>query len=100
MEIEKKSWKITEKLVEAFDGIDLDSGGYEKIGAGDERDSNSGFAEHFDSPLSSDSEIEDNSDDGDAVLRRGIEFLLNGDRLGFAGWQSPKNCFRTRLPKK
>lgn len=35
--------------------------------------------------LSSDSEIEDNSDDGDAVLRRGIEFLLNGDRLGFAG---------------
>lgn len=100
LEIEKKSWKITEKLVEAFDGIDLDSGGYEKIGAGDERDSNSGFAEHFDSPLSSDSEIEDNSDDGDAVLRRGIEFLLNGDRLGFAGLAKSEKLLPDTLAEK
>ncbi len=83
LEIEKKSWKITEKLVEAFDGSDINSGGDEKTDADSMRNADFGQAEHLDLQLSSDGGEKVISDDGDAVLRRGIEFLLNGDNMGF-----------------
>lgn len=100
LEIEKKSWEITEKLVEAFDDTDIRSGGYEKRDAENMPNSDSGHAERADIPPSFDSGGKDVYDGSDDVLRCGIEFLLRGDKMGLPGLQSLRKCFRIHLPKK
>lgn len=100
LEIEKKSWEITEKLVEAFDDTDIRSGGYEKRNVENMPNSDFGHAERADIQLSFDSGGKDVYDGSDDVLRCGIEFLLRGDKIGFAGLAKSEKMLPDTLAEK